>query len=529
MLDNFFLLGEVSKYLDKEISGYTIKEIFTQDKEKLVISLFHRQSDEKKYLEFSCDSKLPYLFLKSEYIKARKNVMNLLAGLYEQEINSVKIFNDDRIIKFELSENLSVFFVFFKTKNNLFVTANDEIIDAFKSKKEYLRKSIGDILAKKANIKKKNIETIKVYFRSEYRKYGDIIYKELLNMCKFNGDEPLTDESKKLIDDNINIINGKLNKPSYTIYKVKSDFIPSVIQLSYPEGNEKWTYGNINDLIREYIKYYYGKKSGDDIKRSVLNQKEIELRNSEKKHESLLKQLKSAENSEQNKIYGDLIISNIHLIKRGDESFIIEKSKNSERIEITLRKDLNPSENATFYFEKYKKQKNSLMTLKERTEKQKEVIEKLKSEIEETANNENIKSLKMIEKNYNRIDETSRFRKFKLSDKYEVWVGKDSASNDLLTTRYTSQNDLWFHVRGASGSHTVLKISDRKNYPDRETIEKAASIAAYYSKARNASRVPVAYCEKKHVRKKKGFKEGSVIMEREKVIFVKPGLPEDTV
>ncbi len=529
MLDNFFLLREVSKYLDKEISGYIIKEIFTQEKEKLVISLFHRQSDEKKYLEFSCDSKLPYLFLKSEYIKARKNVMNLLAGLYEQEINCAGIFNDDRIIKFELAENLSISFVFFKTKNNLFVTANDEIIDAFKNKKEYLQKSIGDILAKKANIKKKNIETIKAYFRSEYRKYGDIIYKELLNMCKVNGDEPLSDESKKLIDDNINLINGKLNKPSYTIYKVKSDFIPSVIQLSYPEGNEKWTYDNINDLIRDYIKYYYGKKSGNDIKRSVLNQKEIELRNSEKKHESLLKQLKSAENSGRYKIFGDLILSNMHLIKRGDESVIIEESENRERIKIALRKDLNPSENASFYFDKYKKQKNSIMILKERIEKQKNVIEKLKSEIDETVNNKNIKSLKMIEKNYNKIDETVRFRKFKLSDKYEVWVGKDSASNDMLTTRYTSQNDLWFHVRGASGSHTVLKISDRKNYPDRETIEKAASVAAYYSKARNASSVPVAYCEKKHVKKKKGFKEGSVIMEREKVIFVKPGLPEDTV
>ncbi len=118
-------------------------------------------------------------------------------------------------------------------------------------------------------------------------------------------------------------------------------------------------------------------------------------------------------------------------------------------------------------------------------------------------------------------DETSRFRKFKLNEKYEVWVGKDSASNDLLTTKYTSQNDLWFHVRGASGSHTVLKINNKKDI-DKEIINKAAAIAAYYSKARNSSSVPVAYCERKYVKKKKGFKEGSVIMEREKVIFVKP-------
>jgi predicted ribosome quality control (RQC) complex YloA/Tae2 family protein len=128
-----------------------------------------------------------------------------------------------------------------------------------------------------------------------------------------------------------------------------------------------------------------------------------------------------------------------------------------------------------------------------------------------------------------RQDETSRFRKFVLNEKFEVWVGKDSISNDLLTTKHTAQNDLWFHVRGASGSHTVLKVHNKKESIDKKIIETAASIAAYYSKARNASHVPVAYCEKKFVKKKKGMKAGSVIMEREKVIFVKPGLPEDQI
>ena len=124
-------------------------------------------------------------------------------------------------------------------------------------------------------------------------------------------------------------------------------------------------------------------------------------------------------------------------------------------------------------------------------------------------------------------DETSRFRKFTINEKYEVWVGKDSISNDLLTTKYASQNDLWFHVRGASGSHTVLKVPGKKEDIGKEIIFKAASIAAYYSKARNSNSVPVAYCEKKYVKKKKGFKAGSVVMEREKVIFVKPSLPEN--
>ncbi|MCY7362300.1 MAG: NFACT RNA binding domain-containing protein, partial [Ignavibacteria bacterium] len=180
-------------------------------------------------------------------------------------------------------------------------------------------------------------------------------------------------------------------------------------------------------------------------------------------------------------------------------------------------------------FDKYKKQKASVELLKIKIAHFEKEKEKIMKEIEAVKEVDDIKKIVKEEKKSaeNKNDETSRFRKFKLTEKYEVWVGKDSASNDLLTTKYSAQNDLWFHVRGASGSHTVLKLSNKKEDVGKEIISAAASIAAYYSKARNSSSVPVAYCEKKHVKKKKGFKQGSVVMEREKVIFVKPLLPEN--
>jgi predicted ribosome quality control (RQC) complex YloA/Tae2 family protein len=289
---------------------------------------------------------------------------------------------------------------------------------------------------------------------------------------------------------------------------------------------EVFEYKNVNDLIQAYIKFYYGKSSDAEVRKNILTKKESTLKNAQNKYKSLLQQLEYSRNYFQYKLYGNLILSNLHVLKTGDEKLVLEGEEYPEKIEIALKKDLSPSENATLYFKKYKKQKNSIDILNEKIKKQLHEVEDLKKEIEEIKNNTNIKSLKMTEKEYLKEDETSRFRKFILDEKFEVWVGKDSASNDLLTTRYSSQNDLWFHVRGASGSHTVLKISDKKNPPEKKIIEKAASIAAYYSKARSASSVPVAYTEKKYVKKKKGFKEGSVIMEREKVIFVKPGLPE---
>jgi predicted ribosome quality control (RQC) complex YloA/Tae2 family protein len=68
---------------------------------------------------------------------------------------------------------------------------------------------------------------------------------------------------------------------------------------------------------------------------------------------------------------------------------------------------------------------------------------------------------------------------------------------------------------------------DKNIAPDKSLIYIAASIAAYYSKARNGKHIPVAYCEKKYVKKKKGFNQGAVVMEKEKVIFVDPKVPEN--
>lgn len=120
----------------------------------------------------------------------------------------------------------------------------------------------------------------------------------------------------------------------------------------------------------------------------------------------------------------------------------------------------------------------------------------------------------------------NRFRIFLFEGGFEVWVGKDSASNDLLTFKYSKQDDLWFHVRGTSGSHTVLKIPEGfEGKIPKDIIRTAAEICAYYSKAKNASNVIVAYTETKKVQKYEGAKSGSVVIKGEKVVKVNPKVP----
>jgi len=117
------------------------------------------------------------------------------------------------------------------------------------------------------------------------------------------------------------------------------------------------------------------------------------------------------------------------------------------------------------------------------------------------------------------------FRRYMLADGYEVWVGRNARQNDRLTLQYARKYDLWMHARGVGGSHTVLRLPGKSVHPPAAVVEQAAAIAAYFSKARTSSMVPVIVTERKYVRKPRKSRPGTVIVERERVLLVEPVLP----
>jgi len=114
---------------------------------------------------------------------------------------------------------------------------------------------------------------------------------------------------------------------------------------------------------------------------------------------------------------------------------------------------------------------------------------------------------------------------YPLPDGWQILAGKTDADNDLLSFCTAHAEDLWFHVRGLPGSHVILHHSCGEK-PTSEQIKTAASVAAWHSKARNAGTVPVNYTKAKHVRKPRGAKPGTVSIQHEKMIKIRPKLPE---
>ncbi len=120
--------------------------------------------------------------------------------------------------------------------------------------------------------------------------------------------------------------------------------------------------------------------------------------------------------------------------------------------------------------------------------------------------------------------DTPRLWVYTLPGGHRVMAGKTDVDNDRLSLKVAGPDDWWFHVRGMPGSHVVLKVAEGQA-PDRSTLNQAAAVAAYHSKARNGGWVAVSGTLARHVTKPSGAKPGTVKIRKERIFKVRPALP----
>ena len=260
------------------------------------------------------------------------------------------------------------------------------------------------------------------------------------------------------------------------------------------------------------------------------------MRRAQKKLDILQGELKEAEEREKLKIAGDLITANLYRIKKGDEKIVVENFYDSDfsEIEIKLDSKLTPSQNASRYYTKYKKAKNTEIYAGKQIEITLKEIEYLESVLYSVSNAQTPSHLAEIRSEHASRgyvkNETGRKKKDKNIESskpyefeyngYTIYVGRNNIQNDMLTLKMSRSRDLWLHAKNIAGSHTLVKYMGEE-FPN-DVIEIAASLAAFYSKGKNSPYLEVDYCPVNHVKKPNGAKSGMVIYEGYNTAFVKP-------
>jgi predicted ribosome quality control (RQC) complex YloA/Tae2 family protein len=549
MYRNYYLFKRQVEFLNQELKGASITDCYSHRKDELVLDI---TGESKFLLRIGVHINLPYLVL-FETQNIRDPKVSFFPKILDQTINELRIEKYDKIIYLSCGQYKLEMIFFGKNSNIYLIDETNKIITGFKKKNYNNELFKHDIILDPTNInfdsvlkmlKSDRDRTCESFISNHLGGFNQLLAREvchrsqILPTAKINTiPEP---KIRKLIP-TIEDISKELQKNTARIYFHDQKFcIISLVDLGHI--NDTITpryYNSINEAWKKYLNYIQRQKKLDALLgriRFAINKRINYLKRA-------LKNIREAENLEAKKkeaeIKGNLLLTYASKLEKGIKEVELKNifSDDNKLIKIKLNPARSIPENARRYFDKYKNisEKKEQIVVKKDTY-QSELDYWLNLSLE----SKNISTVKQAEKLYSTLinkkllqspgitsfretdDLAGSFHRLLLGRQWEVFIGKNSRNNDLLTFKYAHKFDLWFHAQGVSGSHVIIRLPKKDQMPPREIIEQAASTAAYFSAAKHSSTVPVNYTYVRYVHKPRKASPGTVVISNEKTIFVEP-------
>lgn len=558
MVSNYYTMRHLAADLDGKLRGGKINEVFCQSKNELLISC--TSEDEDRCLTISCEPSMNYLFLRGQVHRAKKNSVDVFRILWGRIIRQVTIQPADREIVLDCSGDVRLMMRLFGSKANvLVVDERNTVIDSFLKPKEYRGATLSEpdvahtrrvwhISEFHAQLRTIGTILLPAAIKKLLPLFNNTLVRELCFRAHVSEHQVVAELSdndiSRLFSFSENLLKELEESPKARIYYQSG--IPAVfslIVLEHLRGADTESFDSIHDAIKVFVGKTRRQKSLLQEKETLLHFLRQGAERAERTLQKMEQETEALQRALQYELFGKLLIANLAQLQKGIREAEVEDmfSRDHPRVVIRLDQKLTPAQNAEHYFDKAKRARAGVEEKLEHQEEVRERWETLRELLDRvsdlqtneqltefaTTYRENLKRLgyKGLVDGASGQREDIPFRVFTVSGGFQVWVGKSSESNDLLTLKYAKPRDLWFHARGSSGSHVVLRAGTGKGEPSRRALEETASIAAFYSKMKNAKHVPVAMTERKYVRKPRGAPAGTVTIEREKLLFVNPKLP----
>lgn len=569
----------VVEELKDTLVGGRINKIYQHEKDEILLNIHSKKTNYKLIISASSNNSRIYL---TEHSKENPASPPLFCMVLRKHLSSGTILNIeqaalDRVIFMDISSidelgqpmEKRIVIEIMGRYSNIILTDKDSyvIIDSIKKVNEAMSRvrqilpglvyekppiqnksnpleSSKEEFIKYLNSSKQNLKTYK-FFYLNYIGLSPLISREICFYSNIDIDRSigsLYENEKDLL----------YNSFSRFMKKVKTnDFNPILIMDQNEEAMafhalELNQFGldnkiHLNSISEVLDKYYYRKDVTDR-----LNQKSSAIKKSigvklDRTKNKLAKQkeeLLESKDREKYKIYADLISANLHIIPRGQTNIELENfyDEDMSLLKIPLNNKYSPIENAQRYYKRYSKLKNAENLLVRRIPRTKNEIEYLENVLVSIENSTEIEELdeikeELIQEGYIRGSKKDRNKKkqriskphhFISKDGFNIYVGKNNRQNDYLTLKSSHRSDTWLHVQKMPGSHVIVD-NKGKDLPD-STLEEAAVLAAFYSKARNSNNVSVDYTERKNVRKARGAKAGMVIYNNFKTVNINPDI-----
>ncbi len=519
---SFYFLRFLSEELRERLIGFQLVECYLQNRYECVLG-FHNHKEEfyiklNLYQEFTC------LAFPAEFHKNKKGTYNVF-----KELNGLKVLNvvqhqNDRSFHLVFENEFSLLFKMHGSRSNLILFHNDTSIDLLN--KNLLPDHDIDLSNIGKNVPQ-DFETF-VNEQEDLRKVFPAFDKSMLAELEEMGYAAKDSKGKwECILELLAVVNRK----RFFLTETKEG-----LQLSFFEKGKILANTNSGLEAANYFERYFGQAFyfNNEKKEAILF-----LTQKIKKTTAYLLTLeqKQSEMGLQTRYdeIANIIMANLHQIGKHLEQVELFNFYTEKQIVIKLKKELSPQKNAENYYRKAKNQKLEIAQQEATISDKRKEKESLHAQLAFVEDCQELKPLRKFLKEQNILqgkptkekEQESLFRRFEIEG-FEILIGKSAKNNDVLTQKYSFKEDLWLHARDVAGSHVLIKYRAGKNFP-KHVIEKAAQLAAYYSKRKTDSLCPVIVTPKKYVRKPKGALDGQVLVEREEVLLVKPSGFDDLV
>ena len=374
--------------------------------------------------------------------------------------------------------------------------------------------------------------------RAIFNGFGKPLLDEVLYNANLNGAEIITDLESSQVD-----------KLANTLYDLKMMLQNSNGLLSLVNDNHKKAYSPF--ILHNYnvVKAY--ETISEALEESIHNTKAIHtadkelekiltaaIKKEEGRHQKIKEELEDTNKMDTYKLYGDLLMINAHLQVQYEPSIELQNllSDEGEMLTIPLKPNLTIVENAQWYYKLYTKLKNRMVSGEYQLNASTTKLEYLKSILYSISLATTRESLEEIRKecmDAGIIKKSKKPLSYKLGksnyihltiDEGEIFIGRNNQQNEYLTHRFAKPTDIWFHTQDIQGSHLILRLNVE---PDDMILSKVAQYAAYFSKARETSKVPVDYTYIKNIKKPPGAPLGFVIFNTHQTMIVEPKKPEN--
>ena len=374
--------------------------------------------------------------------------------------------------------------------------------------------------------------------RAIFNGFGKPLLDEVLYNANLNGDEIITDLEASQVDKLANALydlkmmlqngNGLLSLVNDNHKKAYSTFI-------LHNYNVVKTYETISEALEETIHSTKAIHTADKELEKILT---AAIKKEEGRHQKIKEELEDTNKMDTYKLYGDLLMINAHLQVQYEPSIELQNllSDEGEILTIPLKPNLTIVENAQWYYKLYTKLKNRMISGEYQLNASTTKLEYLKSILYSISLATTRESLEEIRKecmDAGIIKKSKKPLSYKLGksnyihltiDEGEMFIGRNNQQNEYLTHRFAKPTDIWFHTQDIQGSHLILRLNVE---PDDMILSKVAQYAAYFSKARETSKVPVDYTYIKNIKKPPGAPLGFVIFNTHQTMIVEPKKPDN--